>query len=628
MTNEIIPFASMFREDLLREALEGYISFTPGSSLSHLNASSASSSSSDPSSELAKLSSSLPSSHQPALGGLRKNGHSSSTAKKKQEGKEEDDTPKGKVIEYSLPAHNHPISSSSWISLINDIVSHERHSFFRPTTNQQPIIISLDCAFNSIQMGGDEELIDLAWRIDSALVLIDSIKDKADAVVNYLTQGKTKKFVALHVRAEQDWVEHCVRWDDGDTRNNCMTNTNVLSNVLQIQKIPFGTTLYIAGGYTFEFMAKSSIFTDLLMNYNVVTKETVLAEIENSRRDEERRKSSSILSWKSSSSSADLLFADVSSNNLAANRELFASLDYYVCEHSDTFVGNSVSTFSAFIELKRNRKDSTRSFHYNGGAIHASFLMPASANNAEGVVVADREQGKRLKWIFSLHISSSSSIGSSAGSVSDEFLQLKAAVIYAEKYTTLDPHCILSIDYDDLNEAAATVASEMIGWLRDNNVVVIKHTPSWVARMRNNEMLSSQPITAASAHHLIASFLRIDIPILGFLDNYVLYTDADVVFDRTEVTSLEESIAAGEQQRLPKYLSSMVSLGHGGSSSMILYNLKGTRRTYDAFLAHSFLPQYVMPKEGKELYSYGKYGSGVKGAYESFYHGINSPLIS
>ena len=138
--------------------------------------------------------------------------------------------------------------------------------------------------------------------------------------------------------------------------------------------------------------------------------------------------------------------------SLVTERELLAAIDFVVCAGADIFVGNSVSTFSAFLEIQRQRQhriggsgdggsDGARSggdsdakrqyvqFHYNGGGIPLLKFLPidSSANgkgrdaattgvtgtNAVGEQVPDLESNyfdlatgvhkRPLKWVFTLH---------------------------------------------------------------------------------------------------------------------------------------------------------------------------------------------------------------------------------
>jgi hypothetical protein len=58
-------------------------------------------------------------------------------------------------------------------------------------------------------------------------------------------------FTALHLRIEDDWIEHCKTWKGGD---NCYTNTDVLDNVLEIEGVPTSQPLYLAAGIPWELL--------------------------------------------------------------------------------------------------------------------------------------------------------------------------------------------------------------------------------------------------------------------------------------------------------------------------------------------------------------------------------------
>jgi len=43
------------------------------------------------------------------------------------------------------------------------------------------------------------------------------------------------RFNALHVRVESDWILHCKNWEIPGMRDNCMTHTEHLDQVLAIE---------------------------------------------------------------------------------------------------------------------------------------------------------------------------------------------------------------------------------------------------------------------------------------------------------------------------------------------------------------------------------------------------------
>lgn len=169
-------------------------------------------------------------------------------------------------------------------------------------------------------------------------------------------------------------------------------------------------------------------------------------------------------------------------------RDLYAALEYSVISSSRIFIGNSVSTFAALQMLQR--KSSGRPFlQYNGGDI--------PLENYLGQI----QSKKPLKWIFSYAV----------GSLEEVFDHVKVAVMSAKLNTDLVPYCLTNGD-DQVTE-----------WLRLNNVHVIMQKLKWNKHL---EKIQSNT-TAEAAYQLLA---RIDFPIHGWMDEYILYTDTDVMF--------------------------------------------------------------------------------------------------
>jgi hypothetical protein len=200
-------------------------------------------------------------------------------------------------------------------------------------------------------------------------------------------------------------------------------------------------------------------------------------------------------------------------------------------------------------------------------------------------------------------------------------------------------HVPLSLLLASSSFAHLSHPSFLASFLLSSKVIIIKHKPLWISKIQQvvdngsaAKNLNFSPLYG-SARALISTYLRIDIPILGFLDEYVLYTDGDVLFVRE--VKLEDFIIKRETKRknksstssvsfsssLPKYIfmslenkvASKDEFNHANAGVM-LYNLKGTRRTYEKFLAHVFSSQYM-----EAGLHYGEHGPGDQGAYQSFY---------
>lgn len=463
----------------------------------------------------------------------------------------------GKVEKFETK--NAHLTKYQWLSRTNKTVS--------PDT-----ALKLSCTFNSISI--DDQLTKVLWNIDRSIVLQNELQGMVDKIKKAMPDG----FTALHYRAEQDWLDHCKKWEnirDGVIRNNCIANTGSIATVLALEKVSTLRPIYLAGGYTPAFISKSPL-KYLKQNYNIITK------------------------------SSFITFDDTGDTNLEqnliANREMFAAIDYAVCAQADLFIGNSVSTFSAMIELRR-LQDNKPTFHYNGGNIPLEIYMPVNII----------KQHPRLKWVFCMVLN---------GQTSDSYLQMaKVAVVSARENTLLEPIFVAMV-----TDEADVVTVNFIRWLQSYGVHVIRHTPVWAQLIKdemakgtfdqNNE--SSPLYTTASS--LIATFMRIDFPILGFVDEYILYADVDVMFVR--------DVSLDDFAPLPRYYTmgteSIVKprnkkrnwfAGQYGNAGVILYNIPNMRSTYKKFLEHVFSASNL-----KRGLHYGIHGPGDQGAYNSFYN--------
>ena len=160
---------------------------------------------------------------------------------------------------------------------------------------------------------------------------------------------------------------------------------------------------------------------------------------------------------------------------------------------------------------------------------------------------------------------------------------------------------------------------------------------------------SRSPLYAQLAS-MIGTFLRIDLPVLGFVDEFVLYTDVDVLFvqdvtlddfsplpkyytvgteasgnsshidSKVPITgdghfrSVTDALTNAEMSWRPPP-SSVRSIGYGNAGIMLI-NVPWMRRTYDEFVAWTFSGANV----ARGLH-FGPFGPGDQGAYNQFYTG-------
>lgn len=99
--------------------------------------------------------------------------------------------------------------------------------------------IRTDCAFNSLLVTEDPSISALYMKIDRSLIFQKRFYEIADNIVRRLPE----QYIALHYRAEDDWIAHCKFWKGG---NNCLTNTMEIDRYFNLLKSNLHT-VYVAG---------------------------------------------------------------------------------------------------------------------------------------------------------------------------------------------------------------------------------------------------------------------------------------------------------------------------------------------------------------------------------------------
>eukprot|EP00968_Pinguiococcus_pyrenoidosus_P019822 scaffold2210_cov316-Pinguiococcus_pyrenoidosus.AAC.9 len=257
------------------------------------------------------------------------------------------------------------------------------------------------------------------------------------------------------------------------------------------------------------------------------------------------------------------------------DREFYAAVDYVVAERAHTFVGNSISTFSAFILIDRcvvgksslpaegvnsrpflsstpyvrhfivaRHRKGEAGFHYNGGT---NVLADAYVVPKESLAVPTLR--KPMKWVFTL-------TGDTGRPPPATVMKtVKVAVLSARRHTDLIPVCVTTLGPD----------SSAAKWLVRNGVRVLHHTPAWPTTILGKPQKESKSRTGLPPNYdsVVSAFLRIDIPLVGILDEFVLYTDVDVFFagpvdwvtilgSAEEYRRLEDSIDFARGKLLPQ----------------------------------------------------------------------------
>ena len=182
-----------------------------------------------------------------------------------------------------------------------------------------------------------------------------------------------------------------------------------------------------------------------------------------------------------------------------------------------------------------------------------------------------------MKWYFASNDKSE-----------DFFPLIKAAVNSALENTTLEPHFL----YDGED-------NELTQWLVGKGVKIIKHRVSFYEKLKTYYPNDSIKIPSGA-------FLRCDIPIIEIEDDFVLYTDCDVLFLREFDAKLQ-----------PKYFACSTQFNKWNfrdfNTGVMIMNVKKLRESHQKFI------EFIV-KNLSELKAFDQT------AYQIFYEGGNTKL--
>lgn len=182
-----------------------------------------------------------------------------------------------------------------------------------------------------------------------------------------------------------------------------------------------------------------------------------------------------------------------------------------------------------------------------------------------------------MKWYFASNDKSS-----------DFFPLIKAAVDSAVKNTTLEPVFL----YDGAE-------NELTQWLREKGVKIIPHRVSFYNELKDH--YNEEELVIASG-----TFLRCDIPIIEQDDEFVLYTDCDVLFLKDFECEIKPKYFACAPQSNKRNFRQF-------NAGVMLMNIKSLRESHDKFI--DFIRENI-----KILSTYDQT------AYQIFYGGKSSKL--
>ena len=238
--------------------------------------------------------------------------------------------------------------------------------------------------------------------------------------------------------------------------------------------------------------------------------------------------------------------------SIAHHRDLFAVVDFFLCDRIDSFIGNSVSTFSAFQIAKRHGKDCS---WYNSRSIPllAGFLQVLQIP----IVYTYSEQRRSESNAQSL---------------------LKASILSARRVFGMQQADIHIIYHGSTD-------TNLLNWLESHNVILHNHLPKWRStieemRVSSSEQLQSQSHLFRHSGNYFGTWQRIDIPLFVNAE-YALFLDSDTIID-SRITladfgpGITRGIALSSEFSETTFLPS--------NAGVVLLNIPKLRQTYDSFV--------------------------------------------
>jgi len=384
-------------------------------------------------------------------------------------------------------------------------------------------------------------------------LVISNIQDKSSDFS--LSEG-----VCLHHRDGPDWHKHCTLWNG----NNCMNAENIAVEDLVKYRMPAlypKKWMYYVG--------------DAIPSTMLVEAMKKQANLELLHRDKDGLASNDQISK---------IVGNVSDNDkmsVEKYRDIFAAVDFFVCNRVTSFIGNSVSTFSALqTALRRGRNSSwynSKSIPLLSDFLHVSVIP---------IVYTYTEESQAMGKVL-----------------------LKASIISVRQTFGID------IDINVIYYGKED--SIFLNWLDERNVIIHKHEPQWLWMME--EMVSyankNKSHLYSNLGNYIGTWQRIDIPL--FINaEYVLFLDSDtIVRNKFDLSTFGNDITPG------------IALSKEGQEDMevpvnagvALLNVPKLRETYSDFL--EFIQDHVENKRDFVL------GPSDQGAYLDFYHGYKNPGV-
>jgi hypothetical protein len=382
--------------------------------------------------------------------------------------------------------------------------------------------------------------------------LVETIKR---TIITSTNERDMKDGICVHHRDGKDWHDHCAKWksiDDGIYRGNCLT-------------LPGGT---FVEALTDRGLSKDQNFIyycgdhdDIpreLEGYDVVRRLDLLSTPMNL--DDIMQLEDTVTSMivprgvnkKNIDDNNKILVTSPQQNSF---RDLWAWIDYVVCQSFDSFIGNSVSTFSA-LQIAQRQQQQQQQQHQDGSFKSVSWY------NSQSIPLGDFWDIYTIPIVYTY---------TELSSPSGKFL-LKVSILSARSNL---PNTAIHILYHGNKDHA------FLTWLQNCGVIIHEHWPSWAQEIEDMRLNGDPNASHLFLHagNFLGTWQRIDIP-LFIQSEYCLLLDSDTIImqpftARNFGLDLTLSIAMSDEVDL---------LNIPFNAGVTLMNVPHLRRTYQEFL--------------------------------------------
>eukprot|EP00591_Stephanopyxis_turris_P000605 CAMPEP_0195508860 /NCGR_PEP_ID=MMETSP0794_2-20130614/1961_1 /TAXON_ID=515487 /ORGANISM="Stephanopyxis turris, Strain CCMP 815" /LENGTH=754 /DNA_ID=CAMNT_0040635941 /DNA_START=35 /DNA_END=2299 /DNA_ORIENTATION=+ len=417
---------------------------------------------------------------------------------------------------------------------------------------------TMECAWLQRLKDADNDVeLDVLDAMKPSILLSDIVETTFSNLQDKISNFALSDGVCLHHRDGPDWHNHCTLWKG----NNCMNVENRAIEDLVKDRIPAAYTkkwMYYIGDEVPSEMLSDAIENRANLDLFHRVKDKLLENDD-----------------------VQKLLGDVKLS-LEKHRDIFAAVDFFVCSHIPSFIGNSVSTFSALQIGKRRGKNSTW------------------YNSRSNPLLADFMQVQEIPVVYT-YTESSKILGK---------ILLKASIISVRRTFGMDVD--INIIYH------GTEDNVFLEWLAQWNVIIHKHDPKWLPMIDAFISNANKQRSHLYSHrgNYIGTWQRIDIPL--FIDaEYVLFLDCDtIVHAKFDLSTFGLDITPGIAFSNEIFEDDI----RPSNAGVALFNVPKLRETYEDFLA--FIQDHADKNVDFVL------GPSDQGAYLDFYHAHKKPGVA